>query len=150
MEKEEINSNTRMIAGRISPGNKAGVTLDDNLGICYCHTFDDSISVTAITDSEYPEEAAFQLLDKLHTDFRLYFYKNQSVYKEAKVDTALKYPNIEKYLKEWKNPFEERDKAQRELAENLNQEQVDQMMVKAKNLNKVSIEFYKKAKKKNQ
>lgn len=70
MAKEHINFNSRMIAGRIPPGNKASVSLENNVGICYCWTTKDGLSATAITDNEYPEKAAFILLNTLLMDFR--------------------------------------------------------------------------------
>jgi hypothetical protein len=39
-----------MIAGRIPPGNKACVALENNVGNCYCWTTKDGLSATAITD----------------------------------------------------------------------------------------------------
>jgi synaptobrevin family protein YKT6 len=80
MAKDHINFNSRMIAGRIPPGNKASVTLENNIGICYCHTTKDNISATAITDGEYPEKAAFILLNNLLMDFRETFAMNPSAY----------------------------------------------------------------------
>ncbi len=163
MAKEHINFNSRMIAGRIPPGNKAGVTLENNLGVCYCHTTKDNISATAITDAEYPEKAAFILLNNLLLDFRDSFSENPSMYEEVKGDTALKYPNLEVFLKKWQNPHEadkllqiEKDLHEvkeiihKNLADLLKKgEQLDELMVKSKDLNKVSVEFYKKAKKQN-
>jgi len=101
MAKEHINFNSRMIAGRIPPGNKASVTLENNLGVCYCHTTKDNISATAITDAEYPEKAAFILLNNLLMDFRETFSGDPSVYENASADSNLKYGNLEIFLKKW-------------------------------------------------
>ena len=65
MAKQHINFNARTIAERIPPGNKASVTLENNVGICYCWTTKDGLTATAITDSEYPERAAFILLNNI-------------------------------------------------------------------------------------
>ena len=74
--KDHINFNSRTIASRIPPGSKASVNLEDNVGVCYCWTTKDKISATAITDNEYPEKAAFILLNNLLMDFREYFAAN--------------------------------------------------------------------------
>ena len=70
MAKEHINFNARMIASRIPPGNKASVSLENNAGVCYCWTTKDGLSATAVTDNEYPERAAFILLNNIIMDFR--------------------------------------------------------------------------------
>ena len=68
--KQHINFNARTIAERITPGNKASVYLENNIGICYCLTTKDGLSVTAITDIEYPERVAFIMLNNMIMDFR--------------------------------------------------------------------------------
>jgi synaptobrevin family protein YKT6 len=104
MAKEHINFNSRMIAGRIPPGNKAKVTLENNLGECYCHTTKDNISATVITDTEYMEKAAFILLNNVLMDFRETFSANPSIYEDVTQDTELKYANLDIFLKKWQNP----------------------------------------------
>ena len=101
MAKDHVNFNARMIAGRIPPGNKASVTLEDNIGVCYCYTTKDNISATAITDSEYPEKAAFILLNNLLMDFRETFAANPAVYENATADANLKYDSLEIFMKKW-------------------------------------------------
>lgn len=163
MAKEHINFNSRMIASRIPPGNKASVTLENNIGLCYCYTTKDNISATCITDAEYPEKAAFILLNNIIMDFRETFASNPEVYENATSDIALKYDSLEVFLKKWQDPHEADKllKIEKELHEvkdiihkNLSDllkkgEQLDELMVKSKDLNKVSVEFYKKAKKQN-
>ena len=162
--KDHINFNSRTIASRIPPGNKASVSLENNVGMCFCWTTKDGISATAITDNEYPEKAAFILLNNLIMDFREYFASNPAAYENATNDTNLKYENIEIFLKKWQDPTEADKllKIEKELHEvkeiihkNLNDllrkgEQLDELMVKSKDLSKVSVDFYKKAKKTNQ
>jgi synaptobrevin homolog YKT6 len=101
MAKDHIKFNSRMISGRIPPGNKASVPLEDNIGICYCYTTKDNISATCITDPEYPEKAAFLLLNNLIMDFRETFAGNASVYENATADLNMKYPALEVFLKDW-------------------------------------------------
>ena len=86
MAKEHINFNSRTIAGRIPPGNKCSVTLENNVGVCYCWTTKDGLSCTVITDNEYPEKAAFILINNILMDFREKFANNPSVYENATSD----------------------------------------------------------------
>jgi synaptobrevin family protein YKT6 len=164
MAKEHINFNSRMIASRIPPGNKASVTLENDIGICYCYTTKDNLSATVIADKEYPEKAAFILLNNVLMDFREYFASNPSVYTDAQQDANLNYENLEVFLKKWQDPtkadkllgiekelHEVKEIIHKNLADLLKKgEQLDELMVKSKDLNKVSVEFYKKAKKQNQ
>lgn len=164
MAKEHINFNSRTIASRIPPGNKASVSLENNVGVCYCWTTKDGLSATAITDNEYPERAAFILLNNLLMDFRETFADRPEVYEESKGgDNTLRYENLEVFLRKWQDPTEADKllKIEKELHEvkeiihkNLSDllkkgEQLDELMVKSKDLSKVSVDFYKKAKKTN-
>ena len=106
MAKEHINFNSRIIASRIPPGNKASVSLENNVGICYCWTTKDGISATAITDNDYPEKAAFLLLNNLIMDFREYFSGNPQAYELCTVENSVKYGNLEAFLKKWQDPTE--------------------------------------------
>ena len=101
MAKEHIHFNSRTISGRIPPGNKASVSLENDVGICYCWTTKDGLSATAITDNQYPEKAAFILLNNLLMDFRETFAADPSVYENATSDLNLKYENMEVFLKKW-------------------------------------------------
>lgn len=94
---------------RTNPGSKCTVTLEQDIGKCHCWTTADGISATAITDPEYPERAAFILLNNLLLDFREYFAADPSVYQEAVVDMTggkLPYPNLTDFLKKWQDPHE--------------------------------------------
>jgi synaptobrevin homolog YKT6 len=104
--KEHIKFNSRTIAGRIPPGNKASVTLEENLGVCYCYTTKDNISATAITDMDYPEKAAFILLNNLIMDFRETFSSNPAEYEGVTSDVELPYPKINEFLNKWQDPTE--------------------------------------------
>ena len=96
--KEHLNFHARLIAGRTFPGQKASISLENNTGFCYCWTTTDHISATIIADNDYPEKAAFVLLTKLIMDFRDVHSSNLKIIIK---DTALIFPPIEKYLKEW-------------------------------------------------
>jgi len=73
MAKEHVTFNSRLIAGRTPPGNKQSISLEKDLGVCYCWTTTDGISATAVCDNEYPEKAAFIMLNKLMMEFREQF-----------------------------------------------------------------------------
>lgn len=92
------------------------------------------------------------------------FKGHEEVYMDAKTDVELKYDNLEKFLKEWQNPAEADKlyKIKTELTEvkevmhkNMQDllergESLESLMTKSKDLSKMSNDFYKKAKKKNQ
>ena len=150
-----------MVAGRIPPGNKASVALENNVGVCYCWSSSDGIVATAICDNDYPEKAAFILLNKMIMEFREVFTQEQLDATSA--DTKVVFPQIETFMKEWQDPTEADKllKVEKELVEvksivhsNLQDllrrgEDMDQLMAKSKDLTTVSVDFYKKAKKQN-
>ena len=103
MAKELVNFNARLISSRTPPGNKQTIVLEDGVGVCYSWTTQDGLSATAVCDKEYPERAAFIMLNKLMMEFREEFGQNQQVETSNK-DLALKWPQLELYLKEWQNP----------------------------------------------
>ena len=133
------------------------------MGVCHCWTTADGISATAITDNEYPEKAAYILLNNLILDFREYFAADPSVYENAVTDLngKLPYPNLAPMFKKWQDPHEADKlmKVEKELFEvkeimhqNLNDvlkrgENLDTLMARSKDLSTVSVDFYKKAKK---
>jgi synaptobrevin homolog YKT6 len=63
--KEHINFNSRTISGRVPEGKQASIILEQGIGVCHSWTSQDGISATAITDAEYPEKAAYSLLNKV-------------------------------------------------------------------------------------
>lgn len=68
--KDIIDFNARTIASKIPPGNRATVTLENDIGTCCAYTTQDGVTITAITDKEYPEKAAQTCITKLAMDFR--------------------------------------------------------------------------------
>ena len=114
-----------------------------------------------MTDKEYPEKAAYALLNKAITEFRDAYGSGLA---KITADTALQFPQLEVILKEWQNPHEADKllKIEKELFEvqsivhkNLEDllkrgEAMDELMSKSKDLSQVSVGFYKKAKKQNQ
>ena len=135
------------------------------MGKCHCWTTSDGISATAITDNEYPEKAAYILLNNIILDFREYFAADPGMYENAVKDMVgiLPYPNLAEFLKKWQDPSEADKlmKVEKDLFEvkeimhqNLNDvlkrgENLETLMERSKDLNSVSVDFYKKAKKQN-
>lgn len=130
--------------------------------MCYCWTTTDGISATVCCDNEYPERAAFIMLNKLMMDFREQF-KGTGVIENAKSDNAVKFAPLEKYLQEWQNPHQadkllQVEKQLQEVNEIMRKnmkdlmargETIEDLMEKSKDLSTASVSFYKKAKKAN-
>ena len=161
--KDLINFNSRTIAGRIPMGNKASISLENNVGKCHCWVTLDGIAATALTDNEYDERAAYTLLNKLIMEFRDTFSPTGILDQPLTADHPVQFPKLDDYLREWQNPMEA-DKLlriERELQEvqdivhqNLQDllkrgEAMDELMAKSNDLNTASVDFYKKAKKAN-
>lgn len=98
--KDIINFNSRVIAGKIPPGNRASVALEDNMGMCYAWTTNEGLTATACCDTEYPEKAAMTLITKL----LLAFKEKVDVHKLLETttkDVQTPFPEMEKMLAEW-------------------------------------------------
>lgn len=92
------------------------------------------------------------------------FEQDTDMYMEVEEDTNLKYEKIEEFLKNWQNPKEadkiykiktDLDEVKDIMHKNMEDllkrgESLDELMAKSKDLSTMSVEFYKKAKKKNQ
>eukprot|EP00344_Euplotes_crassus_P003417 CAMPEP_0196998170 /NCGR_PEP_ID=MMETSP1380-20130617/3614_1 /TAXON_ID=5936 /ORGANISM="Euplotes crassus, Strain CT5" /LENGTH=110 /DNA_ID=CAMNT_0042414635 /DNA_START=305 /DNA_END=637 /DNA_ORIENTATION=- len=104
------------------------------------------------------------MIGQIIIDFMAAFENDTEMYMEVEEDTKLKYDNLETFLNNWQKP-EEADKIYKiktELTEvtdimhkNMEDllkrgESLDALMAKSKDLSTMSVEFYKKAKKKNQ
>lgn len=90
MAKEHVAFNSRLVSGRTPPGTKASVSLEKDIGVCYCWTTTDGISVTAVCDNEYPEKAVFVMMNKLILEFREKYAKT-GILETADKDQELKY-----------------------------------------------------------
>jgi synaptobrevin family protein YKT6 len=96
MAREHITFATRLVAGRCAPGTKASISLEDNMGMCYCWTTTDGITATVCCDHEYPERAAFIMLNKLMMEFRDKFQGTGVI--EGSKENGIKFAPLEKYL----------------------------------------------------
>jgi len=76
MAKEHVNFNARLISSRTPPQNKQTIVLEEGIGVCYSWTAGDGLSATAVCDKDYPERAAFIMLNKLMMEFREEFGHN--------------------------------------------------------------------------
>jgi len=99
--KEHINFNSRTITGRIPPGSKASITLEQEIGKCHCWVTLDGIAATAMTSMDYDERAAYTLLNKLIMEFRDQFQASGVLNLELTADHPLMFPQMEVYMREW-------------------------------------------------
>ena len=76
--------------------------------MCHCWVTSEGLSICVITDMEYPEQSAYNLMGEIVLDFMNTFEKNPEVYQEATkdCDSMLEYDKLEAYLKNWQNPAE--------------------------------------------
>ncbi len=145
-------------------GQKQSVVLEDEVGMCHCWVTSEGLGVAVITDMDYPEQSAYNMIGELVLDFMETFKDNPAVYMEATKDIELKYEKLEMYLKNWQNPAdadklykiktdlsEVKEIMHKNMQELLERgESLESLMSKSKDLSKMSNDFYKKAKKKNQ
>ena len=87
----------------MTPGKRSSIDLEGNKFKCYAICTPDKLCVTAITDPEYPERAAFGVLYELFMDF-VNTYKSNPAVMNATVDNELKYKKIEELLARWQKP----------------------------------------------
>ena len=50
-------------------GCKQSVALEDDMGMCHCWATSDGLCVNIITDNEYPESTAYNLIGEVIMDF---------------------------------------------------------------------------------
>ncbi len=76
--------------------------------MCHCWVTSEGLSICVITDMEYPEQSAYNLMGEIVLDFMNTFEANPEVYQEATkdCDPMLVYDKLEAYLKNWQNPAE--------------------------------------------
>ena len=91
------------------------------------------------------------------------FEQDTDMYMNVEEDTSLKYEKLDEFLKNWQNPAngdkiykiktelsEVKDIMHKNMEDLLKRgESLDALMTKSKDLSTMSVEFYKKAKKKN-
>lgn len=97
MAKEHVTFNSRLIAGRTLPGNKQSISLEKDIGVCYCWTTTNGISCTAVCDNEYPEKAAYIMINKLLSEFNTQF-ASSGIIESATTDQKLNFPSLERYM----------------------------------------------------
>ena len=161
---EHIRFNSRLICQDTELGMKQRIKLENDIGVCYCWTTSEGLSVTTITDLEYPEESAFSMLGQILIDFMATFENDAEMYLEAEEDTKLKYDKLEEFLTNWQDPAkadkiykiktdlgEVKQIMYKNVEDLLAQgEKLEVLMAKSKDLSTMSVEVYKKTKKKNE
>ena len=82
-----------------------------------------------ITDPEYPEKAAFILINNILMDFRETFATKPELYENVTSDANLKYDHLEIFLRKWQDPTEADKlmKIEKELLE-VTAERIDQAL----------------------
>ena len=89
----------------MKPGQRANISLEDGKAVCYAICTPGELCVTAISDQEYSEKAAFAALYELAMDFIATYKANPEVI-GAKVDLSITYKGIETILAKWQKPEE--------------------------------------------
>jgi len=128
--------------------------------------------VSLICDEEYPRRVAIDLIYKILENFNQHIYTNKINIQNINKDSDVKFKFLSTVITEWQNPNESKNsvrilfkflednilKLQNELNDctdvmkkNLKEllkreESLETLMSKSKDLNSVSVEFYKKAK----
>ena len=69
--------------------------------MCHCWVTSEGLGVAVITDMDYPEQSAYNMIGELVLDFMETFKDNPAVYMDATKDIELKYEKLEVYLKNW-------------------------------------------------
>lgn len=128
--------------------------------------------MSLICDEEYPRRVAIDLIYKILENFNQHIYTNKINIQNINKDSDVKFKFLSTVITEWQNPNESKNsvrilfkflednilKLQNELNDvtdvmkkNLKEllkreESLETLMSKSKDLNSVSVEFYKKAK----
>ena len=89
----------------MKPGQRGCIDVEDGKIKCYSICTPDKLCVTAVTDPEYPERAAFGVLYELAMDFVKTFKGNPAVV-NPKGDLKLEYKRIDELLTKWQKPEE--------------------------------------------
>ena len=132
---------------------KQSITLEDNLGMCFCWTTSDNLSVAVVTDPTYPEGSAYNLIGQVILDFMQTFERNPDIYQYCEYDVDLPYENLAEFLKNWQDPSEadklykiktELDDVKEIMHKNMNDliergESLESLMEKSNDLSKMSV-----------
>ena len=159
--KDLLNFHSRLVIGRIGQDTNTQVQLEK--GICYAISCSDKIGLTMICDEEYPKRVAIDFLFKIHVNFMNYIREKKIDLNIYTSDTDVKFNYIKNEILEWQNPTNKDNimKLQNELndlmditRQNLNEllkreENLDQLIIKSKELSQTSKVFYNRAKKTN-
>ena len=60
-------------------GQKQSVVLEDEVGMCHCWVTSEGLGVAVITDMDYPEQSAYNMIGELVLDFMETFKDNPAV-----------------------------------------------------------------------
>ncbi|KAJ1831716.1 palmitoyltransferase, partial [Coemansia sp. RSA 2708] len=145
------------IAERTQVGERQGVTQENYVG--YVYRSHPRLSVVAITDKEYPEMVAIDLVTKVTREFEQQFGEQQI----AQATAGLSFPVLQDYISKYQDPHQANTilKVQQELDETKavlhktiegvleRGEKLDSLVDRSNQLSNQSKMFYKTAKKTN-
>jgi synaptobrevin family protein YKT6 len=162
--KDHANHNARIVVMKSKPGCKMSIELEGKQFICYVINNPNGLCATMIATKSYPEKYGIIALNECLNEFTQLAKSDLGKLLASSKDAQYKADFINKQLEKWQEP-EKNDKLlliqknldmlkeiMRKNLEDLvgNQELLDDMLIKSKDLSSISIDFYQKAKKNNQ
>ena len=159
--KEFLNFHSRLVIERVSQDTYVQVQLEK--GICYAMRTSDNIGSTIICDEEYPKRVAIEFLLKIIDNFKIFLREKKIDLNTYNVDTDLKFDYIKNEIEGWQDPSKKDGimKLQDELNDVMDimkknieellkrEENLESLVIKSKDLNDTSKDFYIRAKKTN-
>ena len=157
--KDFLNFHSRLVIGRIKKDTHTEVQLEK--GVCFAVAKEDNIGCTMICDEEYPKRVAIEFLLKVYDNFKEFMIQNKIDLSDINKDTDVKFKYLEEEIEGWQDPSNkdtimklknELNEMQDIMRQNLDElfkrgENLEDLMKKSDDLNVLSINYYKQAKK---
>mmetsp|Transcript_61718 Transcript_61718/g.108101 ORF Transcript_61718/g.108101 Transcript_61718/m.108101 type:complete len:204 (+) Transcript_61718:79-690(+) len=159
--REHIKFHSRLACTRTPVGSRQKIEFDQNLGFCYTKVDPKGIGCAVLADAEYPQRAAFKLVDEALREFETAAHGK---WEDATKDMDGLYPQLLEYLAKFQDPVQvdklmkiekDLDEVKGVLVQSMDGlmkrgEKIEDLMQKSKDLSKTSVNFYRTAKKNNQ
>jgi len=159
--REFIKFHSRTIVTRTNRGQRLSVVIEETLGKCHSYVNENGLGGTVVTDPDYPMRVAFQLLSECMQQFETQYAGR---WPAAAKDTNMEFKTGADLLLKFQNPAEadKITKIEKELEEvkgivikSMDDilkrgETMEALLQKSNDLNDVSKQFYRTAKKNNQ
>ena len=158
--RDFIKFHARTVVTRTQRGQRQTIQFENDIGKCFAYVQENGLAGAVITDNDYPMRVAFTLLNEALKRFELRAFPWQTVDKDVDLD----FKEGGELLTKFQNP-EEADKITK-ITKELEEvksivvksmddilkrgETLDALMQKSNDLNEVSRQFYRTAKKNNQ